>query len=494
MALLARPGAARDRLSALLEEAGADCVIAADPTQMNPAELQEKRPQVVLVVLDPMTEEVLEQFDAVLGDPAVDVIYEEAEQAVAREGWDAARWQRHLVAKLQGHANVLPPGAEAAPAARDVAKAAAPAPVAAAAVTNAFDPVSAEFEDFDLSIELDEAPSAPELPAQLPAIELSLDIDSVEAADSDRQSPMAFAVPVHDPGAGLDFDFDFEAETAAADEAPASVANSAFDPFEDIGPLDPGAMELSQSATGEGEVESAPVLSREPLALQIEALAPGEPDTAETRESFSHDLESLQQRISTMALVDDTPPRGPEKPRGAVLVLSGLGGPDAVRQLLGALPAGFPRPLLVQQRLEGGRYDRLVTQLQRATKLPVRLAEPAQVAEAGTVYILPDAVGATSTDEGIRFSANPEEAVLAALVPSDSAVLLLSGSDPGQVDAVLAHSGNGALVAGQAADGCYDPASSDALAARGGDVAVPAELALRLCARWSTQGSSNVQD
>ena len=85
--------------------------------------------------------------------------------------------------------------------------------------------------------------------------------------------------------------------------------------------------------------------------------------------------DAASRRIASMGLVGDSPQlsaRAQEsKPdachSGAVLVLAGIGGPDAVRQLLGALPAGFPRPVLVQQRLDGGRYDRLVAQMQRAT-------------------------------------------------------------------------------------------------------------------------------
>ena len=69
-----------------------------------------------------------------------------------------------------------------------------------------------------------------------------------------------------------------------------------------------------------------------------------------------------------------------------MLVLAGIGGPDAVRQLLGSLPNDFPRPVLVQQRLDGGRYDKLVAQMQRATTLPVRLAEPGLAAIAGLIY------------------------------------------------------------------------------------------------------------
>ena len=40
------------------------------------------------------------------------MIFDEAELAAQREGWDAARWSRHLAAKLHRHQQVLPPGME----------------------------------------------------------------------------------------------------------------------------------------------------------------------------------------------------------------------------------------------------------------------------------------------------------------------------------------------------------------------------------------------
>ena len=68
--------------------------------------------------------------------------------------------------------------------------------------------------------------------------------------------------------------------------------------------------------------------------------------------------------------------------------------------------------------------------------------------------------------------------------PAESAVLLLSGSDPAQVDAALALGAQGGFVAGQSPQGCYDPAASKALVARGGAVAAPAELAAQLALHW----------
>jgi len=486
VALLARPGLARDRLSTVLDEAGALCVLAADPTELDPAALIELDPQLVVVALDPLTEDVLEQFDAVLGDPSVDVIYEESEQAASREGWDAARWQRHLVAKLQGHGNVLPPDREPTALPTTVAD------TLVAASAGMFDPVNAEVDGFDAGtgsgLDLESRSQMPgETP--LPASGLLLSIESPEPE-----------IAVHEEPIGADFDFSFE----LAGDDPGVGANTldeggfaGFDPVNAEATVEssPIGIDLALALEGDGDDghgKDRAGAPRQELSLQDHDL---EIATGPRTDSPRADVTGSHARVSMLQLVDDAPGEFPVQPRerGAVLILSGLGGPDAVRQLLGALPQGFTRPVLVRQHLDGGRYDRLVTQLQRATALPVELAEPDQRAMPGTVYILPDAIGVTSGGDGIGFCGNPEQTILAALPSADSAVLLLSGSDPAHVEAVMAHGDGGALVAGQAADGCYDSTASNALAARGGDVASPAALALRLSARWSNQGSSNVQ-
>ena len=197
--------------------------------------------------------------------------------------------------------------------------------------------------------------------------------------------------------------------------------------------------------------------------------------------NLHRDLDAIEQRISSLELVDDRPTQAVG---GAVLVLAGIGGPDAVRQLLGAMPEDFPRPLLVQQRLDGGRYDKLVAQMQRATSVLVKLAEPGSRAIAGVIYILPAGVGINVGDSGIQFNGDGGD-VMVALPPADSAVLMLSGSDPALVDAAMNHASAGALVAGQSPDGCFDAAAPNALIARGGEAGQPAELAARLAARWS---------
>ncbi|GAB2608824.1 chemotaxis protein CheB [Novilysobacter erysipheiresistens] len=456
VALLARPGVACDRLRGVLDEAGARRVLEADPTALELPALVEAAPQVVLVALDPATEDVLGRFDDVLFDPAIDVIYEEAELTASREGWDVARWQRHLVAKLQRHGDVLPPGREPddVDAAGDGSGKTAPVIASTPAMEyealptaeahNPFDPVAAESDD--QTFELDESFAS--------AFESGFQVDEPTTA------PTVTAFE-------SDADFSLGVDEKPGDDDPLVNEFDLAEPAQDVSDSD-GSAPATVSRFGE-------------LSLDDGTASIGE--SPETDHKFKHDLSELERRISGLELVDDTPVRGPEQAHGAVLVLAGIGGPDAVRQLLGALSPDFPRPVLVQQRLDGARYDKLVAQMQRATSLPVNLAEPGEVAQAGSIYILPAEVGIDVGNAGIRFNQGGDP--LAALPSADSAVLLLSGSDPEQVDAAMKHSWAGAVVAGQAADGCYDAAASNALAARGGDTAPAIELAQRLTERWS---------
>jgi chemosensory pili system protein ChpB (putative protein-glutamate methylesterase) len=176
-----------------------------------------------------------------------------------------------------------------------------------------------------------------------------------------------------------------------------------------------------------------------------------------------------------------------DEARCAVMIIAGIGGPDAVRQILTALPSGFPRAVLISQRLYGGRYDRLVQQLARASAVPVHLAEIGAAIVPGHVYIVPPDLGVDDTN-GLRFvSATSEPGTLPV---DDTAILLLSGADPAFVDVAIAHAMQGALVAGQSPEGCYDATAPAALRARGGTVGTPSELVQLLLARWPARASS----
>ena len=324
--VLARAGVARERTEAAIAQAGADVAALLDPASASEADVRDAAPDVLLVILDPLVEHALDKFDGVLGDPALEILFDDADVAAKRDGWEAARWARHLQAKLHGHDDVLPPSRDATVA----------APVAA----------------------------SPE--------------------------PQGF----------------------------------------------------------QAEMEA--------LSLQIAAM----PDVPQSRTPAS-----------------STAP-------GAVVIAAGVGGPDAVRQLLGGLPANFPRPVLLRQRIEGGQYDKLVRQMQRAAQMQVVMAQAGDALQPGTVHVLPDGLDLQAAPAGLVFAPTDGEPAYAALRAEDSALLLLSGADAGLVDQAMAMCLAGALVVGQSADYCFDPAASNALVARGGEALSLAQLAQKLLQRW----------
>jgi len=402
VALLARPGEARERLRVALHEAGADIVLEDDPNTLDPEALGNSGPQVVLVALEPAIEDSLERFDSVLHDPAVAVIFDEADLAARRQGWDAQRWARHLAAKLHGHRDVLPPGRE---------------------------------EDVGLQLE----PGLPVTPAQLHEGEKVSDYLASVAG-------MALELPSDD------FAYTGGSQARVADEQV----------------IDADAWLRSAS-----EPASPPPLPAAPSAAEPPPL-PASPPKA------SFDLSSLE-----LEPLDSGSASASARVQGAVLVFAGIGGPDAVRKLLADLPSGFPKPVMVHLRLDGGRYDNLVRQMERVSHMPVLLAEAGKAAETGHVYVLPADV-VPFVDEGVVSfrSGDVIHAVIPQLPPADSSVLLLSGSDTALVDATAALGTAGALVMGQSQEGCYDPAAPKALAARGADLGSPAQIAQRLTDRW----------
>jgi chemosensory pili system protein ChpB (putative protein-glutamate methylesterase) len=414
VALLARKGAACERLQAALHEAGADVVLVGDPSETDVESVRAAGAQAILVALEPSIEEALDRFASLLADPAMTVIFDEADLAAQREGWDAARWTRHLAAKLHRHEQVLPPGAEV-----DAALAAEAAP-----------------------------------PARYQRPENDGDINA-----------LAIEADAH----WLDVPRDFDGGTTAAamPAAPTTSAASMFDPvmaeFDMDAPLDAPAF---------GE------LTLEPVATAG--------DDAPATDRFRRDLDDLSLRIAGMQLEDSRLP-APGNDDGAVLLLAGIGGPDAVRQLLAEMPADFPRPVLIQQKLEGARHDKLVRQMQRATTMPVALAEAGVRLQRSHVYVLASDLGLDKQADGLHFHGDANT-LLADLPAADSAVVLLSGSDPAAVDLAMTHAQRGALVAGQSPDGCFDAAAPESLVARGAQAGTPAQLARMLATRWPSTG------
>lgn len=450
--LLAQPGTARDRLREALQQAGAEVVLVADPSSTDVEAVLAAEPDSILVALDPAIEAQLDRFDAVLGDPGITVIFDEAELAARREGWDAARWSRHLQAKLYGHDDVLPPGKTESD--DDYPQPGLP-------TTPQQHHAQASFVEY-----ADEAEIHAEV---LPTDAVGAGLAEVDAVDAELLDVDSTNFDSGDFGS-IDFNsFDMGGETRETrDSADGNVAG-----------LDEYLLNTEVSSEA-AEIPNA----AKPRTFNASEWSLDDAQTASARPATTTgnlNIEELERRIAGLSLADaDSYGHGPQ--RGAVVLLAGLGGPDAVRQLLKSLPEGFPRPVLIVQRLDAGQHDKLVGQMARASAMPVQLAVIDMVLEAGNVYVVPPALGLTRKAAELRFSNSGN--LFDALPANDSAIVMLSGGDIASVDPIMRLASSGAWVAGQSAEGCFEPTAANDLVARGGEVGLPAQLAERLSERW----------
>lgn len=421
--LLARVGAARERLREAVIAAGGRVVLEEDPSILEPEALQVAAPQVVLVALEPAIEDALERLQPLLESPQLTLVFDEAELAARREGWEAQRWIRHLAAKLHGHGNVLPPGHEHEPTA----------------------------ETGDLP------PGSESAVDPVPVIEVAAPA-WLAASEPLWQAEPLLSAP------------------ANSDEEPPAVAPLS-EPMVEPSPLEWAAHRAVLATPVEPPPLPPPLKDFNSWALVDDdaVIVP----TARTS-SAPPEISSFLTRELSLLDID----QGAAATTGAVLLLAGIGGPDALRRFLGALPETFARPVLVQMRLDGGRYGNLVKQMARVTPLPVLLAEPGAALQPASIYVLPDAVGICTVDGALQFSSGTAEPVISGLPATDSAVVMLSGADQELVDAALALAAEGAWVAGQVSDGCYDPAAAIRLAAHGMSTGDPVYLANALAERW----------
>lgn len=664
--LLARAGKAADNLADALRQAGTELVLAVDPATIDEAALRAARPEAILVALEPGVEAAVDRLDGVLSSPEFTVIFDEADLAAHRAGWDAARWVRHLAAKLHRHGDVLPPGTESedslypspgqlpkpgAGSALDLSPftrealgragsvpsdglqgdtpavlpeiilppelAATPAPVAAptppppAPQASGLSALSLTPMDADVPV-----PASPAVPPPLPPAAaapavasafagLSLAPMDIEAAPvAAPQEPVAAAPLAVEPavaapsgadGGGLKFDDDAffleELSSSRNARAPevdlglsladlpdldvdaAPVEGAGFTRIEmtgieteglsltefdggfdaDLSGLEVESIEISGLALGDRDLPSAadlpdlpdfslaaapepdakpqapaydtsqfdglgldllddapeppplpkfsvppppPLPSFEGLSLVDDAAPPPVAAAADRGSAaVNRDLGVLEERISSLSLVDieeAAPPAAAAAADqtmaipGLMLVEAGLGGPDPVRQLLAALPASMQLPVLVRLHLQGGRYDRLVTQMERAAALPVVLAEAGQPVRLGKIHFLPEGMGLRMQSGGCYFAqdSDPARSILEAVAPDHLAVLFLSGSESGLIDSAVARSAAGALLLAQSPADCYDGAACAQLQARGIPTGLPSELAARVLARW----------
>ncbi|HDS1651502.1 chemotaxis protein CheB [Stenotrophomonas sp. B2] len=425
VALLARPGAARERLREALAHADVQIVLEDDPNGLEPQALHDARPQFVVIALEAAVEDALERLEPVLSAPGLTLVFDEAELAARRNGWEAQRWGRHLAAKLHGHQQVLPPGAEDEPA-----------------------------------LQLEPGRPAPPPAPQEAALQTHLQQAHRWADDVPADGLYAPPAQLHEPVA-------FEHALAA---------------------LQPIVPEPPEAPVARTEPPTAPSVTFDHTAWSLV----DESADAATPAYAAAEVEARSSSFDTdhLSLVDLDAAAPPGARAGALLVLAGIGGPDALRRLLGALPSALAVPVLVHMRLDGGRYGNLVKQMARVSPLPVQLAEAGQRATPGQVHVLADDIGVRAASDGLHFLTDAQGISIAALPAQYTALVLLSGADLGHVGPALDLAAAGAWVAGQVGEGCYDPAAATAVVAAGMAAGEPQELAQIIAARWG-EGDHN---
>jgi two-component system chemotaxis response regulator CheB len=97
----------------------------------------------------------------------------------------------------------------------------------------------------------------------------------------------------------------------------------------------------------------------------------------------------------------DLPSRQPSKTR-LIGIVASTGGPQALVEILGGLPANFPVPILVIQSIHPDYLLKLVVRLNDACQLQVIAAQDGQVPEPGRVYVTSDDPGLLVVQHRLR--------------------------------------------------------------------------------------------
>lgn len=97
-----------------------------------------------------------------------------------------------------------------------------------------------------------------------------------------------------------------------------------------------------------------------------------------------------RQAIAPSPAVSLAPPL-PRAPAARIMVIgASTGGPQALREILSHLPAGFPLPVICVQHIGGAFLAEMIAWLAEASALPVGMAAHGDSPEAGKVYFAPD--------------------------------------------------------------------------------------------------------
>lgn len=489
IALLGRAGEARDLLRRLLSESGGVIAVEGDPEEVAPEQVIDARPEVLILSLQGGADEVLDRWDSVLDRPGLNVIFDESEVSQKLAGWDQSRWARHLASKALGRDVSLPPapaGAERLPERDPMPRPGAPPSPAAFHADARLEDYAREAHGLVSGIPADEVFSGSSAGEEFESVAPDEDLAALVAAfDARHNQDAGETAPPAPPPDGLEAQVEPEEEiTLDSSLDPGQAEHEDQPPPPAPARVDFSSLSL-EPMEGQAPTASSPP-SPPPAARTPAAVAPPPPKVDFDRLIAGLHLGPEDEAPGQRSAAAD---HGhlPNRP-GAVLILAGLGGPDALRRLLANLRTEVPVPVLVCQHLAQNNHDRLLPQLAKVSPLPVYLAQAGDYAPAGAVALLPEGIMPSMQEEGmIGFSSGGEEP-LSALAGSagDLILAMLSGGPVASVPRAAAYAERGALLLAQDPEQCFDAAAPAEFRNRGALVGSPEELARRILERLQT--------
>jgi two-component system chemotaxis response regulator CheB/chemosensory pili system protein ChpB (putative protein-glutamate methylesterase) len=512
VALLYQAGQLGSHLKNALGELGAAVVYEAPPASVDRDALENSGARVVIVNLDADSDNYIDALYDVLDAGDYEVVFNDAQVSSNLQGWDQARWVRHLGSKILRKPEIVepprPPGAQAVPtpvqksaSVVPIAEKPGPAPVVAPvapppvveevpaserptvkmplppellAEPAAKDPApqepepvagvdAAELAEFAKLLDTPAAAAVPEpaatTPAPIPDLgDFAAELDALFAAADTK--PEAEPASAPKPPATDDFDIalpaDFDlaldeaapmpaAELDALDIPAAAVApappqqSQTVDELHDEFPaifdqLDVDASAVPEAKSAEFKPAERPAAEPEPalpmewslegddskpvtgkasfgietmsaeefLAPQVDESA--KPAATVPEPTFTLELMPMEEAVAPsqhnpdyfheQRLDEARVPKPLKVGTGAgisrVVVLgASIGGPEAVRDFLGALPAGFPALFVLAQHMGEEFLELMSAQLRKSVALTVRNPSHGERAAHGEVLIVP---------------------------------------------------------------------------------------------------------
>lgn len=245
-----------------------------------------------------------------------------------------------------------------------------------------------------LLVDLDVAADVPTAPQRLDdVVDVELPSFDMPEGGGDPGLPPDFDLPA-------DFGAEFAADLDAATEAPQEAAAAAKPPVPAVSaPLDWSLEDVVEGAA------AAPAAPPKAADFGIETVSPAEylaPEDAQdpraeefSASSLSLELIPLEEAVQPTVVSEDhenwfDPDAVSAARIQRVWVLgASIGGPEAMREFLAALPRNYPALFLLAQHLGAEFVDMMVRQLGKATVLPVRVPAHGERASHGEVLVAP---------------------------------------------------------------------------------------------------------